>query len=50
MACHNNASWSTLADGLLEHSSSEGSLSYKGSPSRRSFQAFFWGGSPLIYM
>ena len=44
-ASHNNASWYTDTDGLLEHSPSEGSLYYKGP----NLQKIIWGGLPLVY-
>ena len=46
-ASHNNASWYTDTDGLLEHSSSGGSLYYKGFPFQKIIPVL--GGCPLIY-
>ena len=41
-ASHNNASWYTNTDGLLEHSPSRASLYYKG-PAFQKVLLFFWG-------
>ena len=40
-ASHNNASWCTDTDGLLEHSPSEGSLYYKGPTLQKIILVFF---------
>ena len=46
-ASHNNASWYTDADGLVEHSPSRGSLYYKGHSLQKIIPGFL--GPPLIY-
>ena len=47
-ASHNNASWSTDTDGLLEHSPTGGSLYYKGPALYKIIPGL--GGFPLVIM